>query len=73
MISGRNDEYKLQLTVSDLAKILNKYQDVRPPREPLALDYESTQLYYALEALRLYMEDRMIEPNFEVTDEQEEN
>lgn len=67
---GKNDEYKLRLTVADLVQVLNKYQDVVPPKEPLALNYETTQLYYALEALRLFMEDRMIEPNYEVIDEQ---
>lgn len=64
-------EYKLQIGHKELVDILHKYEQVVPPRQPLALDYDCTQLYYALEALRLFMEDQMLETNFEVTDEQD--
>jgi len=60
-------ENKLELNNQALADVLNKYSEVHLPAETaLALDYESLQLYYALEALRLYMSDRMLEPNYEV-------
>ena len=62
-------DYKVQIGAKEIADILDRYKDVVPPEKPLALDYETTQLYYALEALRIYMEDQMLELNFEVTDE----
>ena len=59
-------EYKLLIDNKALLDILNKYQDVRVHTSAIALDYESIQLYFALEALRLYMEDYLLEPNYRI-------
>lgn len=66
MKNGKSDEYALVIDNKAIAVILDKQLDVVPPTNPLALDYESMQVYYVLEALRLYMEDQMLTPNFKV-------
>lgn len=64
---GKNkEEYKLIIDNQALLQILNKYQDVRVHNNAIALDYESIQLYFALEALKLYMEEQLLEPNYRI-------
>lgn len=58
--------YDILITKEAIKDILNKYPEIHIKNEYIALDYESIQLAYALEALRLYMEDRLLTPNFKV-------
>lgn len=64
-MNGKND-FALTIKLSDLVHILNKYQEVPISKEHIRLDYETMQLVLALEALRLYHEDRMILPSYKV-------
>lgn len=60
-------DYKLLIDKKAIADILDKYTEVHPPNDViLALDYQSLQVYYMIEAVRLYMEDQLLEPNFKV-------
>lgn len=64
-MSGKNN-YDAVLTKGALAEILDKYHNIAIKDEYVALDYQTLQLVYALEAVRLYLADRRLAPNYKV-------
>lgn len=65
-MSGQNNEPGLIIGFNELIGIYNKLMDVSIDNKRVQLDYEHHQMVRCLEALRLYMLDHMLDPNFKV-------
>lgn len=65
-MSGQNNEPSLIIGYGELNAIYDKLMDVEIKNEYVQLDYEHHQMIRIIEALRLYMLERMLDPSFKV-------
>lgn len=66
MTNGRNNDPGLIIGFGELNAIYDKLMEVEIKNEHIQLDYEHFQMVRIIEALRLYMIERMLDPSFKV-------
>lgn len=66
MTNGQNNNPGLIIGYGELNEIYDKLMDVEIKDPYIQLDYEHHQMVRVIEALRLCMIDRMLDPSFKV-------